>query len=93
MIESLACGTPVLAWNCGSVPEIIDQGITGFILDSEEQALAAIERATELDRSRIRNVFDRRFAARAMAEAYVQVYEQVKRHAPMVQKEYVRLVR
>ena len=92
MIESLACGTPVLAWNCGSVPEIIDEGITGFILDSEEQALAAIQRATELDRSRIRGVFERRFTARAMAEAYVQVYEQVKRHSSMAQREYVRLV-
>jgi glycosyltransferase involved in cell wall biosynthesis len=93
MIESMACGTPVLAWNCGSVPEIIDEGITGFILDSEEQALAAIQRAAELDRSQIRNVFERRFTARAMAEAYVQVYEQVRRQAAMVQREYVRLVR
>ena len=93
MIESMACGTPVLAWNCGSVPEIIDEGVTGFIVDSEEQALAAIQRAAELDRSRIRRVFEQRFTARAMAQAYVQVYEQVKRHSPMPQREYVRLVR
>jgi glycosyltransferase involved in cell wall biosynthesis len=94
MIESMACGTPVLAWNCGSVPEIIDECISGFILDCEEQALAAIQRAAELDRSRIRNVFERRFTARAMAEAYVQVYEQqLKRHSPMGHREYVRLAR
>ena len=93
MIESLACGTPVLAWNYGSVPEIIDEGITGFILDSEEAALLAIQQVTELDRSRIRHVFEQRFTARAMAEAYVQVYEQVMKGSPMAQKEYVRLVR
>ena len=90
----MACGTPVLAWNCGSVPEIIDECISGFILDCEEQALAAIQRAAELDRSRIRNVFERRFTARAMAEAYVQVYEQqLKTHSPMGHREYVRLAR
>lgn len=93
MIESLACGTPVLAWNNGSVPEIIDEGISGFIVDSEEAALDAIQRVTELDRSRIRLVFERRFTARAMAQAYVQVYEQVKKESPMAQREYVRLVR
>ena len=74
MIEAMACGTPVLAWNCGSVPEIIDEGISGFILSSESQALHAIRRAAELDRKQIRSVFERRFIARTMAEAYVQVY-------------------
>ena len=93
MIESMACGTPVLAWNCGSVPEIIEEGITGFIVESEQQALTAIQHATQLDRSLIRHAFEQQFTARTMAEAYVQVYEQVKRPAPMTQKEYVRLVR
>jgi glycosyltransferase involved in cell wall biosynthesis len=88
MIESLACGTPVVAWNCGSVPEIIDHGVTGFIVDSEAQALRAIAQARHLDRARIRSVFDRRFTARTMAEAYLKVYEQMLRP----QREYVRLV-
>jgi glycosyltransferase involved in cell wall biosynthesis len=88
MIESLACATPVVAWNCGSVPEIIEDGVTGFIVESDEQALRAIEHARHLDRVRIRKVFERRFTARAMAEAYVKVYEQIVRP----QREYVRLV-
>lgn len=78
MIESMACGTPVIAWNSGSVPEIVDPGVTGFIVESEEQALIAVRQARELSRRRIRAIFERRFAARTMAEAYVQVYERVR---------------
>jgi glycosyltransferase involved in cell wall biosynthesis len=92
MIEAMACGTPVLAWNCGSVPEIIDEGVTGFILDSESQALRAIDRAAGLDRKLIRNVFERRFTARAMAEAYVKVYEQLERRSSPMQRELVRVI-
>ena len=84
--------TPVLAWNCGSVPEIIDEGVTGFILDSESQALRAIDRAAGLDRKLIRNVFERRFTARAMAEAYVKVYEQLERRSSPMQRELVRVI-
>lgn len=87
MIESMACGTPVIAWNCGSVPEVVDPGVTGFIVESEEQALVAIGQAAQLSRRRIRAVFERRFAARTMAEAYVQVYEGVMQS----RREYVRL--
>jgi glycosyltransferase involved in cell wall biosynthesis len=90
MIESMACGTPVLAWNCGSVPEIIDSGITGFILNSAQEALSAIQRAPGLDRKQIRGVFERRFTARSMGEAYVRVYEQLRE--PAAQREYVRRV-
>jgi len=89
MIESMACGTPVLAWNCGSVPEIIDPGVTGFILNSEEEALRAIQCAPELDRKQIRHVFEARFTARAMAENYLRVYEQVSGR-PAAQEEYIR---
>lgn len=88
MIEALACATPVVAWNCGSVPEIIDDGVTGFIVESEEQALQAISQVGQLDRARIRSVFEKRFTARAMALAYLKVYEQMVRP----QREYVRLV-
>ena len=74
MIEAMACGTPVIAWNYGAVPEVIDEGVTGFIANSEEEALAAIERAPDLDRRRVRAAFDRRFAATTMARAYLDVY-------------------
>jgi glycosyltransferase involved in cell wall biosynthesis len=74
MIEAMACGTPVIAWNRGSVPEIVDHGVTGFIVDSEDEALAAIAHAPELDRRRIRATFERRFSATAMARAYAGVY-------------------
>jgi len=77
MIEALACGTPVIAWNHGSVPEVIDEGVTGFIVNSEEAALQAIARVHLLDRRRIREVFEQRFSATAMARAYVDVYTRV----------------
>ena len=87
MIEAMACGTPVIAWNCGSVPEVVEPGVTGFIVESEEQALVAIGQVRELSRHSIRAVFERRFAARTMAEAYVQVYERVGQS----KRQYVRL--
>jgi glycosyltransferase involved in cell wall biosynthesis len=83
MIEAMACGTPVIAWNCGSVPEIIDEGITGFIVNSEEEAIAAIARIGELDRHQVRATFERRFAARRMARAYLEVYTRLLTRLPM----------
>jgi glycosyltransferase involved in cell wall biosynthesis len=74
MIEAMACGTPVVAWNCGSVPEVLDEGVTGFIVNSEEEALAAIARLDQIDRRKVRAVFERRFTAMAMARGYVAVY-------------------
>jgi glycosyltransferase involved in cell wall biosynthesis len=74
MIEAMACGTPVIAWNRGSVPEVIEPGVTGFIVRSEREALMAIERVGRLDRRAVRAAFERRFTARHMAEAYVNVY-------------------
>jgi glycosyltransferase involved in cell wall biosynthesis len=70
MIEAMACGTPVIAWRRGSVPEIIEHGVTGFIVENEAEALGAIQRIHTLDRRRIRAVFERRFTARRMAESY-----------------------
>jgi glycosyltransferase involved in cell wall biosynthesis len=75
MIEALACGTPVIAYNLGSVPEIIDDGVTGFIVENEDEAVAAVARIGELDRRRIRQVFETRFSARRMAEDYLKVYQ------------------
>ena len=77
MIESLACGTPVIAWRRGSVPEIIDDGVTGFIVDSVEGAVQAVGRLDEIDRRACRRAFDARFDADRMARDYVKVYEQV----------------
>ncbi len=75
MIEAMACGTPVIAFNHGSVPEVIDHGLTGFIVPDEAAAVAAIDNLDRLDRKLVRQQFDRRFTARRMAEDYLDVYE------------------
>jgi glycosyltransferase involved in cell wall biosynthesis len=77
MIEAMACGTPVIAWNCGSVSEVVEHGVSGFIVGSEGEALTAIERAARLPRAAVRAVFERRFTATTMARAYVDVYTQL----------------
>jgi glycosyltransferase involved in cell wall biosynthesis len=77
MIEAFACGTPVIAWNCGSVPEVVEHEKTGFIVSSEAEALAALHRIATLDRAAVRAAFERRFTADIMASAYVTVYSQV----------------
>jgi len=75
----MACGTPVIAWRNGSVPEIIEDGVTGFIVSDEAAAVEEVARASKLDRGRIRQVFERRFSADRMAENYVVVYEGIMR--------------
>jgi glycosyltransferase involved in cell wall biosynthesis len=77
MIEALACGTPVIAFRRGSVAEVIDHGVTGFVVDSVEEAVAAVERVEELDRETCRRVFVERFSARRMAADYVEIYERL----------------
>lgn len=77
MIEAMACGTPVIAFNRGSVPEIIEHGVTGFIVEDEEQAIAAVGKLGRLSRSSIRQRFERRFTARRMAEEYVSLYHRL----------------
>lgn len=74
MIESMACGTPVIAYNRGSVPEIIDQGLTGFIVEDETSAVAAVGRLQGMDRKAIRAQFEKRFTARRMALDYMACY-------------------
>jgi glycosyltransferase involved in cell wall biosynthesis len=74
MIEAMACGTPVVAFRCGSTPEIVEDGATGFLVDTLEQALAAADRARMLDREAIRARFELRFSATAMARRYLDVY-------------------
>jgi glycosyltransferase involved in cell wall biosynthesis len=74
MIEAMACGTPVVAFNHGSVPEVIDEGVTGYIVESEAAAIAAVRRLPGLNRTRVRARFEQRFTARRMAEDYLGVY-------------------
>jgi glycosyltransferase involved in cell wall biosynthesis len=78
MIEAMACGTPVVAWRCGAVPEIVDEGGTGFVVSLGEEAAAAVVRAAALNRGVIRGVFERRFAASVMAERYLGVYRRLR---------------
>ena len=84
MIEAMACGTPVIAWNRGSVPEVIDHGVSGYIVDSEEEALGALSNIGELDRSTVRAVFERRFAARTMARSYLDLYARLQEARPLL---------
>jgi glycosyltransferase involved in cell wall biosynthesis len=75
MIEAMACGTPVIAFRCGSVPEVVDDGITGFVVDGEQEAVQAISRVRELDRRRVRSHFEQRFTAKRMAMDYLRHYQ------------------
>lgn len=74
MIEAMACGTPVIAARCGSVPEVVDEGITGYIFDTFSDAVDAVERVLGFDRQACRETFEQRFTARRMAMDYVDVY-------------------
>jgi len=79
MIEAMACGTPVIAWPCGSVPEVVDDGVTGYIVDSEDAAVAAVAEVQRLDRRCVRDVFERRFTAEVMANHYIDLYQKLVR--------------
>ncbi len=81
MIEAMACGTPVIAYAYGSVPEVIEEGVTGFIVRNEDEAVAAVARLPTLDRVAIRRRFEERFSATAMAQRYLDLYE--RRVAPV----------
>ncbi len=78
MPEALACGTPVLALRAGSVPEIIQDGVTGFIRDTEDELAEAVAHLDEIDRARCRAEVEKRFSAQAMTDNYLSVYEQVR---------------
>ncbi len=77
MIEAMACGTPVIAYRHGSVPEIVQDGVNGFIVDDLAGAIAAVDRVVELDRRTCRELFEARFTARRMAADYVDLYGQL----------------
>src|SRR5262249_45636124 len=75
MIEALACGAPTIAFHHGSVPEVLQDGVTGIVVKDVEQAIEAVPRVAELSRASCRRDFDRRFTASRMAEDYVTLYE------------------
>jgi glycosyltransferase involved in cell wall biosynthesis len=77
MIEAMACGTPVIAWNRGSVAEIIEHGVSGHIVGSIAEAVAAVPRTLALDRAKVRAAFERRFTVARMAHDYVALYERL----------------
>jgi glycosyltransferase involved in cell wall biosynthesis len=77
MIEAMACGTPVIAFRRGSVPEVIEDGVTGFVVDDIEGAVAAVARLDELDRAAIRRRFEERFAADIMIDNHVELYQEL----------------
>jgi glycosyltransferase involved in cell wall biosynthesis len=79
MIEAMACGTPVIAFNRGSVPEVLDDGVSGFIVEDEIGAVAALNRLHKLPRERVRQRFEERFTSHRMARQYIEAYQSVIR--------------
>jgi glycosyltransferase involved in cell wall biosynthesis len=75
MIEAMSCGTPTIAFDCGSVSEVLRDGVTGFVVNSVEEAVAAVPKVTSLSRVACRREFDKRFLASRMAQDYVRLYE------------------
>ncbi|HEY2607975.1 glycosyltransferase family 4 protein [Paraburkholderia sp. RL18-103-BIB-C] len=79
MIEAMACGTPVIAFNRGSVPEVIENGVSGFVVEDEISAVAAVKRLHTLPRASVRKAFESRFSSKVMAKNYVATYEELLR--------------
>ncbi|MGA9124765.1 MAG: glycosyltransferase, partial [Pseudolabrys sp.] len=77
MIEAMATGTPVIAWRKGSVPKVIDEGVTGFVVDSIEGAVRAVGQIGALDRTAVRRQFEARFTSSQMASQYLAVYKEL----------------
>lgn len=86
MTEAMACGTPVIAYRRGSVPEVIDDGVSGYIVDNMEDAVEAVGRIPALNRLKIRKVFEDRFSARRMCHDYIEIYRRIgsREHDPCV---------
>ena len=77
MIEAMACGTPVIGWRRGAVPEVLDDGVSGRIVEDVEEAAAAVAQVATLDRRGIRDIFERRFSAAVMADGYLRLYRRL----------------
>lgn len=82
MIEAMACGTPVIAYRNGSVPEVVEHGATGFVVERREDAIAAVRSAVSLSRARCRETFERRFTVQRMARDYLHLYERLAEAMP-----------
>jgi glycosyltransferase involved in cell wall biosynthesis len=78
MIESLACGTPVIAFECGSVPEVLENGKTGFIVRNLAEAEQGLRRIEKIDRRACRQEFERRYTSARMAEDYLATYARLR---------------
>jgi glycosyltransferase involved in cell wall biosynthesis len=85
MIEALACGTPVIAYQRGSVPEVLQEGVTGFIVNDLEETVRAVQRVDMIDREQCRWVFEERFSASRMAQDYVAIYQRILEEKYMTQ--------
>jgi glycosyltransferase involved in cell wall biosynthesis len=77
LLEAMACGTPAIAYRCGSVPELLEEGVTGFIVDDLNAAVEAVAKVESLDRALCRHRFEQRFSASRMAQEYLEVYERI----------------
>jgi glycosyltransferase involved in cell wall biosynthesis len=78
MIEAMATGTPVIAWRHGSTPEVIEDGTSGFLVDSIDEAVAAVDRVRAMSREQVRHAFEARFTATRMAQDYGSAYERLR---------------
>src|SRR5208337_1533941 len=87
MIEAMDCGTPVIAWPCGSVQEVVEQGVTGFIVNNVEEAVKAVKEIESLDRSVVRRRFEARFTVEQMTRNYLRVYQTLLDRHPIVAPE------
>ncbi|MGA8270676.1 MAG: glycosyltransferase family 4 protein [Candidatus Sulfotelmatobacter sp.] len=83
MIEAMSCGTPVIAFRSGSVPEVVEQGVSGFVVNSEAEAVEAIHKSRAFDRKQCRAAFERRFTADRMAAAYTGIYRALAQEEPL----------
>jgi glycosyltransferase involved in cell wall biosynthesis len=81
MIEAMACGTPVIGWRCGAVPEVIEDGVTGYVVESELEAARAVTRIGEIDRHKVRRRFEERFSAERMTREYMNIYRSLPERA------------
>jgi glycosyltransferase involved in cell wall biosynthesis len=77
MIEAMACGTPVIAFRRGSVPEVLQHGLSGFVVDDEAGAIAALSQIRAFDRRQVRGAFESRFVVRRMTQSYLRIYEEL----------------
>ena len=91
MIEAMAAGTPVIAWRIGSVPEVVDAGVTGFVVQSIEESISAVHRVGCMNRLAVRRRFEQRFSAERMAQDYVDLYRELLAARAVVTERSMRL--